>query len=153
MPAGRIPAGYCQRCAKAILHLPGHRLVGQVNVKRRWHPECVRFHEIANHSAAQRSALRQAGQTHCALCREKVQFHAWPTDRLAADADHIVPLWSVAGGVTMANRGCFFSLVNLWTLCHGCHLAKSAREAKARAKLRAAEKKGAEARRQPGLPI
>lgn len=44
--------------------------------------------------------------------------------------DHVVPLWSVRDA-TLAQRGCFWSVVNLQTLCETCHKAKSRREAAA----------------------
>lgn len=42
--------------------------------------------------------------------------------------DHTLPLWAADGEVA------FWGLDNLQTLCHPCHKAKSAAEAKQRAK-------------------
>lgn len=47
-------------------------------------------------------------------------------------ADHIVPLWSIAGA-EIEQRGCFWSLANIWTLCDRHHREKTSREAAARA--------------------
>lgn len=54
-----------------------------------------------------------------------------PVYRSTWHADHIVPLWSLAGA-TLDQRGCFWSLPNLQTLCDLHHAEKTRREAAAR---------------------
>jgi hypothetical protein len=167
MPPGSKPSGTCQWCAGAIVFPEGHKQVGQPNLRRSWHPECVGWQKVAANSGDQRWAVWQRDHGRCALCcvvhpetslvgwapygtkdrpqisriswkRQYDGFYVRATDwaeycpiqsvmRSAWQADHIVPLWSIVAG-DMGQRGCFFGMANLWTLCTGCHRTKTARE-------------------------
>ena len=104
------PAGQCRICLCAILRPNGER-----SRQATWHPGCVVRYDFAvgNHQGIRR-AVYDRDHGVCAGCGtpDDNPFGGW-------EADHIVPL--IEGGE--------IDLDNLQTLCHGCHAAKTRREA------------------------
>lgn len=155
------PRGSCQWCAGEIRYPDSHKRAGEID-KRNWHPECVEKYRVATQSQAQREACLKRDQGRCARCgvlAVGIRFRrgqtvymqgyqtgeycrVWPVRDDRWDADHIRPLWSAPADMTLADRGLWFGLENLQTLCRPCHKSKSAREAKERTDIN-----------RPGLPL
>lgn len=121
LPTPHWNSGGCRWCGEAIENTTRR--------KRTWHPDCVRAYLIATQSSAQRSACRQRDKGICAKCGRDARSTGW-------QADHIVPLHLVDRSLPWAELKHFWSIDNLQTLCEGCHNAKSAAEAAARAERR-----------------
>lgn len=124
--------GVCQWCATPLLFPVGHKKAGQPNPRRRWCSKkdkpCVKEYLIASFQGDMRQALKKRDKGKCAQCQ--ISNFSW-------DADHIIPLWSIADSLTLLeSRSNFWGLDNLQTLCYNCHKDKSSKEAAQRAAIR-----------------
>lgn len=129
--------GRCRWCGETILHESGPKQ-GQVNRRRRWHPQCVEAYDASDPREARRR-VRRRDRTVCAHCRldtnalrrrvrgrgrtRILREKGFVPRRSLWELDHIVPL--VDGGT--------HDLDNLQTLCTPCHKKKTAAEARERA--------------------
>jgi 5-methylcytosine-specific restriction endonuclease McrA len=142
--AGRAPpmhpwrgGGTCKWCDRDILWGKAHQSkAGLPNKRRFWCTPCAPLYLIAASSDAQRRAVQRRGDDNCACCGVAcyaVQIdhrgRAYRASRLAWEADHRRPLWSLPALMTYAERAQWYGLANLQLLCVPCHKAKSAREA------------------------
>ena len=118
--------------------LPSGEKRGDLNRRRRWHPECLDEY-TASDPGEMRRVMRKRDRGRCALCRldtnalrrelkgrgraRKLRERGFKARQSLWEVDHIVPL--IDGGGHEAN--------NLQTLCTPCHKAKTAEEARSRA--------------------
>jgi len=131
------PRGQCRWCGELIFHPSGDKR-GEVDRRRRWHPECVDIYNASDPSEARRM-LRKRDRGRCAVCRldtnrlrrqvrgrgrtRKLRELGFKPRQSLWEADHILPLIDGGG----------HGLDNLQTLCTPCHKQKTADEARARA--------------------
>lgn len=108
----RRDRGVCALCRRAC----GPRFLGW----RRWHVQ-LNFEYFDRPKRIARNRDRELALRFTPI--EATWISTW-------HVDHIVPLWSIRGA-TLDQRGCFWSVTNLQTLCETCHKAKSKREAAA----------------------
>jgi len=132
------PRGTCRWCGEAILYLEGPKQ-GEVNLRRRWHPDCVEVYNATDPREARRR-VRKRDRGRCADCaldtyplRRKIRGMGRGATRELRrlgfkprkslwELDHIVPL--IDGGS--------HDLENLQTLCTPCHVKKTSEEARLR---------------------
>jgi len=135
--------GTCRWCGETILYREGPKC-GEVDRRRRWHPECVEAYDASDPREARR-ALRKRDRGVCVECRldtkklarevkgkgrtRKLRERGFKPRSSLWEVDHIVPL--VDGGS--------FDFENLQTLCIPCHKRKTAEEARERARRRAGD--------------
>jgi 5-methylcytosine-specific restriction endonuclease McrA len=131
------PRGECRWCGETILYAQGPK-EGEVDRRRRWHPECVDVYNASDPREARR-LVRKRDRGVCAECRldtnklrrevqgrgrtKKLRERGFVPRRSLWELDHIVPLIDGGG----------HELPNLQTLCTPCHKKKTAREATLRA--------------------
>jgi len=143
IPFTDAPRGTCRWCGEPILYTSGPRQ-GQLDRRRRWHPDCVDAYEASDPREARRQ-VRKRDKGRCAECgldtyalRRSVRGPGrtgalrklgFVPRRSLWELDHIEPL--VDGGS--------HELSNLQTLCTPCHKQKTAKEARKRATQRKAE--------------
>ena len=116
--------GNCKWCNEP---LPRNK-DGSVSKLRRWHPECIETAGpilMGGQTFARRRLIKRDGRI-CADCQDPECGNG------DLEVDHIVPLWSVDR--TRDDAWKFWLLGNLQLLGRACHKAKSAIEAKQRAK-------------------
>ena len=131
------PRGTCRWCGETILYGPGSKQ-GQVDRRRRWHPQCVDEYNATDPRELRRrvrtrdrGVCRACGLDTLALKRKvkgrgraaKLRALGFPLRRSLWELDHIVPL--IDGGTHDTS--------NLQTLCVPCHRKKSGEENSARA--------------------
>jgi 5-methylcytosine-specific restriction endonuclease McrA len=133
------PRGECRWCGDAILYLEGSKQ-GEVDRRRRWHPECVDIYNASDPREARRT-VRKRDRGVCAECRldtnalrrqvkgrgrtKALREKGFVPRRSLWELDHIIPLIDGGG----------HDLENLQTLCTPCHKKKTAEEASHRAVL------------------
>jgi 5-methylcytosine-specific restriction endonuclease McrA len=131
------PQGTCRWCGESILHAVGDH-AGEINRRRRWHPECVEIYNASDPREARR-IVRKRDRAICAHCQldtkklkremkgrgraKKLREQGFVPRHSLWELDHILPL--IDGGS--------HALENLQTLCTPCHKAKTANEARERA--------------------
>ncbi len=135
------PRGTCRWCGEAILYGPGPK-EGRVDLRRRWHPECVDDYNATDPRELRRrirkrdrGVCRACGLDTNALKRQvkgrgraaKLRELGFPRRRSLWELDHIVPL--IEGGGHDPS--------NLQTLCVPCHRKKSGDENRTRGEARA----------------
>ena len=129
--------GTCRWCGEQILWTSGPRQ-GQLDRRRRWHPQCVAAYEASDPRQARRQ-VRKRDRGRCAACGldsyalrrslrgpgmgRALRKRGFVARRSLWELDHIVPL--IDGGS--------HELSNLQTLCTPCHKKKTAEEARKRA--------------------
>jgi hypothetical protein len=139
------PKGHCRWCGKPALHAGGKK-AGTLNMRRRWHDDCLADYKVAAWPQSARKALSKRDKGRCCDCgdvakkwlsrrrrpRKKIGVIAGPYTQVkyvrAFEVDHEVPLWSVAH-LPDRERLRYFLLDNLRTRCPECHKAKTLREA------------------------
>jgi len=137
IPHSDAPRGTCRWCGEHIFYAKGPKQ-GELDRRRRWHPDCVEVYNASDPREARR-VVRKRDRGVCADCgidtyvvrREvrgkgrtrKLRERGYVPRRSLWELDHIVPL--IDGGS--------HALENLQTLCTPCHKQKTAREARERA--------------------
>jgi 5-methylcytosine-specific restriction endonuclease McrA len=145
IPHTDAPRGICRWCGKAIFHDEETPKAGEVNLRRRWHPDCVDEYNASDPREARR-LVRRRDRGICRECQldtnrlkretkgrgraRKLRELGFKARRSLWELDHILPLIDGGG----------HGLDNLQTLCVPCHEEKTAREAMARAERRRSEK-------------
>ena len=107
--------GRCRWCGE-LIYEPNNKL----NLRRRWHKECVFLYNIATKPSMTRAFVRKRDGRVCACCHKLCAERDWSVDHINRLAD--------SGGDPK-----FWHPHNLQTLCNKCHKEKTAYEnAKAR---------------------
>lgn len=164
---GREVHGNCNWCGDPILHHKG-KSVGQVNSRRGWHdgretePDCLWALYLHTRLENQREFVIDRDGPRCWDCGVEpfgwkrdayvttvyVGSRLWPRGEplpryvgvqwvSTLELDHETPLWSVAH-LPDDERSAYFGPVNLRMRCPPCHAAKTRREARERAAVKAA---------------
>ncbi len=136
------PRGQCRWCGEAILYDSSSKK-GQLDRRRRWHPECVDAYNESDPSEA-RKRIRRRDRGRCGECEldtykirremrkigrgraREIRKRGFKPGKSFWELDHIVPL--IDGGGHEDD--------NLQTLCTPCHTRKTAEEARRRAERR-----------------
>jgi 5-methylcytosine-specific restriction endonuclease McrA len=136
------PRGQCRWCSEVILYESTSK-TGQVDRRRRWHPQCVDAYNESDPSEA-RKRIRRRDRGRCKACsldtyalrREmrkigrgrarEIRKRGFKPGKSFWELDHITPLIDGGG----------HGDENLQTLCTPCHTEKTALEARQRALLR-----------------
>jgi len=133
IPFSDAPQGSCRWCGGEILHETGPRK-GDLNRRRRWHPDCAEQYNQSDPRAA-RALVRKRDRGFCACCgldtyalrrrirgrgsHRKLRELGFQPRRSLWELDHVLAL--VDGGG--------HELSNLQTLCVPCHRRKTRKEA------------------------
>lgn len=120
MTAKRIP-GFCRWCGLEIIER------GKRNIRKTWHPECVKVYFITKFSKDQRAALWKRDKGICVSCgldtcvhlKESVQRERGYMTGKYWQADHKIALVNASRDLRM------WSMDNLQTLCTECHKKKT----------------------------
>ena len=105
------PWGTCRWCNKFIT-----KEDGELNTRRRWHPECLHDYLIITRSNYAKRQVKKRDKAICASCKIKCRLRSeW-------NCDHIKPLIDANGDIE------FWKLGNMQTLCVKCHAEKTLQE-------------------------
>lgn len=133
------PRGQCRWCGEPILYQTQGKL-GQIDRRRRWHPQCLDAYNLSDPSEARRR-IRRRDRGRCGACglhtyalrrelrkigrgrTKEIRKRGFKPRQSFWELDHIVPL--IDGGSHGDE--------NLQTLCTPCHARKTALEARERA--------------------
>lgn len=109
---------------------------GSQNLRRTWHPECVKLYFIATTSKGQREALWARDRGVCAVCGRDTLAEAKAT--INAEMYRYLERnqlnghrWQADHKLALINADCdprAFTLDNLQTLCTACHKQKTKRD-------------------------
>jgi len=134
------PRGQCRLCVEPIEYDAAGPKAGQIDRRRRWHPDCVDTYNESDPSEARRR-VRKRDRGRCSACKvdtyavrreirrigrgrvRETRKRGYKPGRSFWELDHIVPL--IDGGGHGDD--------NLQTLCTPCHVRKTAVEARERA--------------------
>ncbi len=139
--------GDCRWCGETILHVDGKRR-GEVNRRRRWHPECVELYNATDPREARRR-IRKRDRGVCAECRLDTYKLRRELRKIGRGMTRELrkrgfkprkSLWELEHSKPLIDAGTH-SDDHLQTLCTPCHTRKTAMEARERAQRNKREKR------------